>query len=67
LALLAAGIAIIFKVYAKLACYLLALLLLIFIITMYVPHLSDQMAMGGLLKDMALMGAALFMAAEEKK
>jgi len=47
---------------AQLAGYLLGSLLLIFILTIHLPNLlgGDQNSMGSLLKDIALMGAALF-------
>lgn len=65
MALLGACIAIITKKMAKIACMLLALLLLVFILTMHVPGLMSaddgqmQMSMINLLKDMALMGSAV--------
>lgn len=58
-----AGIAIITKLYAKTACLLLALMLLIFIVALHLPGLGNEAtragAMGGLLKDTSLLGAAL--------
>ncbi len=61
-----AGIAIILNLYARLACILLAALLFIIIIGIQVPGLSAeatrQLSTTMLLKDTALMGAALFMA-----
>ncbi len=63
--MIAAGVAIIVGRYASLACKLLALLLLIYIVTIHIPGLShpDKMVMmtslSSLLKDTALMGAAL--------
>lgn len=63
LALIAAGVAIIAGKQAKNASLGLALLLLIFIVTVHLPGLGNpqmmQMAMMALLKDLALMGAAL--------
>ena len=65
IALLGACIAIIIKKIAKIACLMLALLLLVFILTMHVPGLMSetdehmQMSMMQMLKDMALMGSAL--------
>lgn len=47
---------------AQLAGYLLGALLLIFVLTIHLPKLlgGDQSAMGSLMKDIALMGAAIF-------
>ena len=62
LALVLAAVSIIIQKKARLACLLLALLLIIFVLTMHVPGLSGenaQMAMPMLLKDTALAGAAL--------
>jgi uncharacterized membrane protein len=66
LALIAACIAIISKKLIRIACLLLALLLLIFICTIHIPGLfvpeSANMAMIELLKDTALMGGSLLVA-----
>jgi uncharacterized membrane protein len=66
IALIAASISIIFKKYIKLSCLLLALLLLIFILTIHIPRLFEEttrmMAIFALLKDTALMGGALMIA-----
>ena len=61
LALILASVSIILNIKARLACLLLALLLLIFIVTLHLPAVmsGNQMAMGSFLKDTALMGAAL--------
>jgi putative oxidoreductase len=61
LALILAGVSIILNVKAKLASSLLALLLLIFILGIHIPAVmsGNQMAMMSLLKDTALLGAAL--------
>lgn len=50
--------------YAKVGGYLLAFVLLVFILTIHLPALmnGNQMALGGLLKDFALMAAAMFIA-----
>jgi uncharacterized membrane protein len=63
LGLIAAGISIIIKLYTRLATLLLALLLLLIVLIMDVPGAAggDQTAMGMLLKDAGLMGAALHM------
>lgn len=61
--LVLAGISIVLNILTRLSCILLAVMLLIFMLTIHMPGLADemtrQMAMVGLLKDMALMGAAL--------
>jgi putative oxidoreductase len=60
--LIAAGVGIIVDYHAVLACKLLALLLLIFILTIHLPGVmvstTVSVAMPGLLKDLALMGGA---------
>lgn len=70
-ALILAGVAIVVKIYARLACILLAVLLLIFILALHVPGLasesSSQLSMTMLLKDASLMGAALYIGATIKK
>lgn len=50
--------------YAKAGGYLLAFVLLVFILTIHLPALmaGNQVALGGLLKDFALMAAAMFIA-----
>jgi len=65
--LIAASLSIIFRKFTRLACYLLAVLLLIFILTIHLPGLFDggngaRMAMMQLLKDTSLMGGALVIA-----
>ena len=64
--LILASLSIIFKKFIRIACYLLAALLLVFILTIHVPGLFDassvQMALMQLLKDTALMGSALLIA-----
>ena len=64
--LIAASISIILKKYIRLACLLLALLLLIFIVTIHIPQLFEptqaQIAFMELLKDSGLMGGALIIA-----
>lgn len=61
LALIGAGLSIFLNKQVYLAMMLLALMLLIFILILHLPAVmgGNQMAMGGLLKDMGLMGAAL--------
>ena len=72
-ALILAAIAIIINVQSKLASYLLALLLIIFVVTIHLPHflhggdpkaVSD--AMISILKDTGLAAAALMIAAHGK-
>lgn len=61
--MIAASISIILKKYVKPACYLLAALLVIFILTIHVPGLFDpttaKTSLMQLLKDTSLMGGAL--------
>ena len=61
-ALALAGIAFILNKKVKLAGYLLGVLLLIFVLTIHLPHLiaGDQMAMSMILKDTGLAAAAFF-------
>ena len=72
-ALLAAGISIIIGKYDKLACVLLALLLIIIVLSMHLPSVmnaADEMArmqpMTDLLKDIGLAGGALLGAANAR-
>lgn len=67
-ALIAAGISFIINRYAKLAGVLLAVLLLLFIVTIWLPRLSggDNGAMISLLKDLGLLGGALLISAVSK-
>lgn len=61
-ALILAGISIIFNIKARLASFLLALLLLIIIIGVHLPSLNagnETDVMSNFLKDVALMGAAI--------
>ncbi len=68
-ALILGGIAILFKFFGRLAGILLAVLLLIFILAIHLPGVQagNQMALTSLLKDAALLGAALSYAATMKK
>lgn len=65
LALIAASISIVWGKMAKLACMLLALMLLIFIVTMHLPNMMGedpmmkQLGMISTFKDLGLMGASL--------
>ncbi len=60
-AMVAAGVAILAGQYARLACLLLALLLLIYVVTVHLPGAieGNQQAITSLLKDLALAGGAL--------
>jgi uncharacterized membrane protein YphA (DoxX/SURF4 family) len=68
-ALIIGGLAILFGILGRLASFLMAALLLVFILTVHLPGVQagDQMSMTGLLKDIALMGAAISYAATAKK
>jgi len=70
-AMVLAALAIITGKQARSACFGLALMLLIFIVTIHFPGLSDpqmkMISMINLLKDTALLGASLFMAGTFKK
>jgi putative oxidoreductase len=65
LGLIAAAVALIINKKAKLAMTLLAVELLSFVVLIHLMHLidGDQMAMGQILKDTALAGAAFYLAA----
>lgn len=58
-----AAVSIIIEKYTRLACLLLALMLLIFILSIHLPALlgGDMNAMSQLLKDMGLAGGALIL------
>ncbi len=62
LGLVGAAVSIMIKKKEKLAALLLGIMLLIFALTIHLPAVmgGDQMAMGQLLKDTALAGAAFF-------
>jgi len=68
-ALIAASISMIIGKFDKLAAVLLAILMIIFVLTVHLQGAiaGDQMAMGGLLKDTMLAGAALLYAKNEAK
>ncbi len=70
LALVAAAISIFIGKLDKLACVLLALMLILFVILIHAPGLGDeatmQSSMSGLLKDFALAGGALLCAGQAK-
>ncbi len=69
-ALIAAAISIFIGKLDKLACVLLALMLLLFILMVHTPGLGDeesmQMSMAALLKDLGLVGGALMAAGNAK-
>jgi putative oxidoreductase len=72
--LIAASISIIFKIYVKLSTILLAILLFIFIVTIHIPHLFQDVdktaTIVALLKDISLLGGSLMIAgiySEEEK
>lgn len=71
LANILAAISIVSGKQTRLACYLLALMLLVFILTIHLPGMSNpetqQMAMMSLLKDTGLMGGALILASKYEK
>ncbi|MCX6234328.1 MAG: DoxX family membrane protein [Bacteroidetes bacterium] len=64
-----AGVSIIINFKAQLASLLLALLLFIFILVLHLPKVldGDQLSTTMLLKDAAMMGAALYLAGNLKK
>lgn len=66
--LILAAISIIINKYTKPACYLLAAMLLIFVLSMHIPSLlrGNEMAMTGVLKDTAMAMAALIIADKSK-
>lgn len=69
-ALMAAGISIIMNKFTKISTLLLGILLLIFVLTIHLPGLSNpqtmQMAMAGFMKDTMLAGAAFMFSARSE-
>jgi putative oxidoreductase len=65
--LVAAAVAILVGKMAKLAATLLGVLLLVFVLSIHLPAVmgGDQMAMSGVLKDLALAGAAFYYASKQ--
>jgi len=57
--LIAASLALLFKKFGPLAGKLLALMIIIFLVTIHAPEIPSPEAISNLLKDMALVGAAL--------
>lgn len=68
-ALIAAAVSLIINKYVKLSMQLLALMLVIFLLTIHLPAALDNMMAGApmLLKDLGLAGAALVFASLEKE
>lgn len=70
LTMILAGISIIVGKYDKLACILLSIQLLLYVILVHAPGLSDEASMAnslsGMLKDIGLMGGALLAASQAK-
>jgi putative oxidoreductase len=64
LALIAAAVSLITKKHIYLASLLLAVLLIVFVLTVHLPGVvgSNQMAMPSIMKDMSLAGGALLIA-----
>lgn len=68
LALIAAAVSIFIQKQIRLACLMLAGMLMVFILTLHIPGVMSgdqmmmQMAMSGMLKDLALAGGALVIA-----
>lgn len=69
--LIAAAISIIIKKYIRLSCFLLAAMLLVFILSIHIPQLLEpenaKFAFMQLLKDTSLMGGALMIASMAKE
>jgi putative oxidoreductase len=66
LALIVASVCIIFNKFVRIACFLLAFLLALFILTIHIPNIfvekNSTIAMIELMKDTSLMGGALLIA-----
>lgn len=71
LGMIAAAVSFAMNKMVKLSGILLAAMLLIFILTIHIPHMFNpsmmQMTMGNLLKDFGLMAAAIYIASETFK
>jgi putative oxidoreductase len=65
LGLICAAISLMIKKYVKLSMLLLAVFLLIMIVLINIPKINSLVYQTNLLKDMALMGAALYFAATD--
>jgi putative oxidoreductase len=70
-ALILAAVSIGLRKYIRQACTLLGIMLLIFVICVHAPGLTDEatmmMSMAGMLKDTALAGAAFYIASTDDK
>jgi putative oxidoreductase len=68
LGLILTSVSLLINKYTKISGLLLSLMLLIFILTMHIPGIiaGNQMAMGGLLKDVGLIAGALMIVANSK-
>jgi putative oxidoreductase len=70
-ALIVASISIILDKYIKIACYSLAFLLLLFVLTIHIPNIfiaaNSTVGMIELMKDLSLMGGALMIAGNVKE
>ncbi|WP_428663671.1 DoxX family protein [Runella sp.] len=67
-AFIAASLAIILQKGAKIACILLAVMLIVFVVLVHLPKFlgGDQSALSTVLKDLAIAGGALILASTEK-
>jgi putative oxidoreductase len=70
-ALIVASVSIMWNKYIKIACYCLAFLLLVFILTIHIPNIfltsTSTVGMIELMKDLSLMGGALMIAENTKE
>ena len=66
--LILAALSIIIGKFTRIACFLLAAMLIIFVLTIHLPGVlsGNQMAMGGVLKDTSMAMAALMIADRSK-
>lgn len=62
IAMILAAVSIITTFQARIVCFLLAVLLLIYIVTLHAPHMDQMEHMSAFFKDTGLMGGALFLA-----
>jgi uncharacterized membrane protein len=69
IALILGGLSIIVNKFADKAGFLLGVMLIVFVLTLHLPAVlgGDQAAMGSLLKDLSLAGAAFFIAVSSCK
>jgi putative oxidoreductase len=68
-ALIAAAVSLLIQKYVRLSGLLLAVMLVVFVVTVFIPKLigGDQYAMVSILKDLGLAGGALVLAGIAKK